>query len=882
MRHPPAEILMKRKIQFALVLFLLKMTALPQLSTCLAQGTAFTYQGRLSVGGSTTNGLYDFTFTLFGTNSGGSAIAGPVTNSAVGVTNGLFTTTIDFGAAFPGAYQWLEIAARSNLAGPFTTLAPRQALTPVPYAVFAEGASASGISGTVPSRNLGGNYTNAVTFNNGANSFNGTFYGAFYGSDFIGGDFVGSFIGDGSSLGGVWHTGGNYGTTPGVNFVGTADNQPLELRANSQRALRLEPNSAGAPNVIGGASVNVVSAGIVGATIGGGGAVNYSGASPNNVSAIFGTIGGGRNNSVAADHGAIGGGHDNYIGAAAYDSVIAGGSSDSIAATATGSAIGGGNNNTVAGDHGFIGAGHNNQIGAGAYDSVIAGGASQTIVANATGSAIGGGYFNSIGASSSSVAIAGGYQNTIGTNSPYSSIAGGLVNSIYDNVYYSTIGGGWANFIQINSAGSTIAGGLSNGIGTNAIDASVGGGDGNQIQGGANYATISGGFLNTIGAAEAVIGGGQYGTIGAGSSYAVIAGGSSQTIQSNSLGSAILGGEHNTILANTLEAAIGGGAENYIASYGSVVSGGYSNSIQPNAFCATVSGGSFNSVGTNAANATIAGGLSNSVAGSYALAAGRRAKANHNGTFVWADSQDADFATAASNQFLIRAGGGLGIGTATTPPGGLRVHTGGLAVTGASSPNYGTNAGVYIEWGATQGNVFAFDYGPFLPRPLVLNSPGGNVGIGRTPTANALEVEGNASKTVAGSWAANSDARIKQDIKTLSGALATLERVRLVSFRYSENYRREHSSVGDRRYVNVVAQEFRDVFPNDVKSSGEKLPDGSDEILQVDTYPLIIYSAAAIQELNEQLKGKEAKIAELEQRLEKVERLVTSNNAGAK
>ena len=73
-----------------------------------------------------------------------------------------------------------------------------------------------------------------------------------------------------------WKTDGNSGTMPGTHFLGTSDSQALELKVNGARALRLEPNATG-PNVIGGASVNYVSAGVVGATIGGGGTPNYFG-----------------------------------------------------------------------------------------------------------------------------------------------------------------------------------------------------------------------------------------------------------------------------------------------------------------------------------------------------------------------------------------------------------------------------------------------------------------------------------------------------------------------------------------------------------------------------------------------------------------------------
>jgi hypothetical protein len=90
--------------------------------------------------------------------------------------------------------------------------------------------------------------------------------------------------------------------------------------------------------------------------------------------------------------------------------------------------------------------------------------------------------------------------------------------------------------------------------------------------------------------------------------------------------------------------------------------------------------------------------------------------------------------------------------------------------------------------------------------------------------------------------------------------------VRLVDFRYTDDYLAAHPEIEDRRYPNVIAQEFARVFPDDVKSSGEKLTDGS-EIQQVDTYPLTIYSAAAIQELQK-------KLGEQEQRLRKLEELL--------
>jgi hypothetical protein len=150
-----------------------------------AQGTVFTYQGRLNDGGSPASGNYDLTFALY--NSASLLLsADPITNSAVVVTNGLFTTQLNFGPGiFTGTNYLLQIGVRTNgFTGAFTALSPRQPLTPTPYAIFANTASnlsgtlpSTQLSGAVPSSQISGTYSGSVAFNNGANSFSGTFSG---------------------------------------------------------------------------------------------------------------------------------------------------------------------------------------------------------------------------------------------------------------------------------------------------------------------------------------------------------------------------------------------------------------------------------------------------------------------------------------------------------------------------------------------------------------------------------------------------------------------------------------------------------------------------------------------------------------------------------
>jgi hypothetical protein len=268
-----------------------------------AQGTAFTYQGVLSTTNGPSNGLFDLTFGIFSVSSGGSQVGGTLTTPAVGITNGTFWVVLDFGPGiFTGPARWLELSVRTNGGGAFTTLTPRQPILPVPYAITASNLSGtisgSQVTGTLPGGSLSGSYFNAVGLNNSLNSFSGNGAGlTSVNAATVGGLAATSF----------WKTNGNSGTSPANgNFLGTSDNQPLELRVNGLRALRLEPNGNGTPNVIGGYSNNFVTAGVTSATIAGGGANGDT----NSVTAVGGTVGGGLDNS-AGNLGTVPGGFGN-------------------------------------------------------------------------------------------------------------------------------------------------------------------------------------------------------------------------------------------------------------------------------------------------------------------------------------------------------------------------------------------------------------------------------------------------------------------------------------------------------------------------------------------------------------------------------------------
>ena len=108
------------------------------LATAHAQGTAFTYQGRLRDQAGPVSGTYDFQLTVYDAASGGQGLGVfPLTATAV-VSNGFFALTVDPGpGVFTGEARWLELGVRTNGPGEFTNPAQRQPFTATPYAIAA-------------------------------------------------------------------------------------------------------------------------------------------------------------------------------------------------------------------------------------------------------------------------------------------------------------------------------------------------------------------------------------------------------------------------------------------------------------------------------------------------------------------------------------------------------------------------------------------------------------------------------------------------------------------------------------------------------------------------------------------------------------------------
>jgi trimeric autotransporter adhesin len=380
-----------------------------------AQGTAFTYQGFLTDQGAPATGSNDLTFTLF-TTSGGSSVVGTsnVVND-LAISNGLFSTTLDFGAGvFTGQDRWLQIAVRPGASsGPYTNVTPRQRITPAPYAIFA--GSSSNLSGTVASGGLSGTYSNPLTFSNAANSIRGTFTGnGFNVSN------VNAVALSGLPAAAFWQLNGN--NVGGNQILGSTNNQVVQLVANGFNALRLEPNSMALPNLVGG-NGNGIAAGVYGAVIGGGFANGIE------TNAVESVIAGGSFNNIGLDSYSttIGGGANNKILANSQNATVVGGEANIVDTNCAYAFMGGGGQNNIFGNnaYSFLGGGNANRILIGANYGFVGGGRNNTN--GATTSVIAGGEGNSVQLLADRSFIGGGLRNV--TTGALGMVPGGFANS---------------------------------------------------------------------------------------------------------------------------------------------------------------------------------------------------------------------------------------------------------------------------------------------------------------------------------------------------------------------------------------------------------------------------------------------------------------------
>ena len=323
----------------------------------------------------------------------------------------------------------------------------------------------------------------------------------------------------------------------------------------------------------------------------------------------------------------------------------------------------------------------------------------------------------------------------------------------------------------------------------------------------------------------------------AGAAFASVLGGAQNRVE-NAVASSIGGGTTNTIEAGSSLSFIGGGGDNLVQASQGAIGGGTRNSI----------------VGFNGA---IPGGEDNT-AGNYSFAAGRAADASLPGCFVWADSSGVPFQSTVQDQFLVRAAGGVGIGTNT--PGSQLDVAGVVRSSGptgggftAANPNV-PGASASLSWLDDIARIRVGGIGAGAQNGLDIQTIGNTSLLRITGSGNAI-AKGQMHAT---SFVQTSDARLKTDVRELEDAMELVRGLHGVSFAW-EPQRMPDARAG--RQVGFLAQEVRGVLPEAVHENAE----GSLGVSYTQVVPVLV----------EALKEQDRRIADLEQELAELRRLVT-------
>lgn len=248
--------------------------------------------------------------------------------------------------------------------------------------------------------------------------------------------------------------------------------------------------------------------------------------------------------------------------------------------------------------------------------------------------------------------------------------------------------------------------------------------------------------------------------------------------------------------------------------------------------------------------------------------------------------------SSAANVMTILHNGNVGIGT-SAPNAKLEVNGSGWfrSDINALPSSAGTGVRVFHDAQLNVGQLFAYDYAANENRILLLQYPGGNVGLGGTGYSNvkldittneewglyvdnpsaavaALEVNGTAAKPGGGSWTAASDARLKNNVLPYNDGLETILKIEPVTFHYNErsgfNTEKEH--------VGVIAQELQKVAPYMVGVA--KIRANQQEYLNVDNSAMTYMLINAIKEQQAQIEAQKAENTSLQNQVDELRKMI--------
>ena len=146
------------------------------------------------------------------------------------------------------------------------------------------------------------------------------------------------------------------------------------------------------------------------------------------------------------------------------------------------------------------------------------------------------------------------------------------------------------------------------------------------------------------------------------------------------------------------------------------------------------------------------------------------------------------------------------------------------------------------------------------------------IGINRVATTNTLEVGGDASKSTAGNWLANSDARLKKDLRALDSEEMLNKMLALRGITYFWNDTVTNNPRPTDIQYGFTAQNIQEVFPILVTEDNQgflQTPYGTYDAMMVE----------AIRALNNRIEAQKEIILQLESQVSEVNKMKLENDA---
>ncbi len=172
----------------------------------------------------------------------------------------------------------------------------------------------------------------------------------------------------------------------------------------------------------------------------------------------------------------------------------------------------------------------------------------------------------------------------------------------------------------------------------------------------------------------------------------------------------------------------------------------------------------------------------------------------------------------------------------------------------SSGITFGSMSGEGIASKRTAGgNQFGLDiYTSSVNRISITNT--GSVGIGTNTPGSLFEVNGTAAKPGGGLWTATSDSRLKEAAVPYTDGLASVLKINPIRFHYNEKSGYDTKP----EYIGVIAQELKDVAPYMVSSFKKD----DETYLNVDNSAMIYMLINAIKDLKQQVDELKKKLEE--------------------